>query len=116
MLGGKRADRIGELVKEELGRLILMRVKDPRMGFVTITHVKMSADLRHARVMYSVMAKDTVADRTSEALESARGFLQHEIANRLKLRLTPVLKFDLDTSLDQSLKIDAIIKKLHEGL
>lgn len=113
MLGGKRTERIAELIKVELGRLILTKLKDPRLGFVTITRVIMSADLRNARVMYSVMNRKEDDDPTAKALESARGFLQHEIASDLKLRLTPRLSFHLDTSVEHSMKIEAIIKKLH---
>ncbi len=115
MLGGKRTDRIAELVKMELGRLILMKLKDPRLGFVTITHVIVSADLRNARVMYSVMNDQQKNDQTAQALESAKGFLQHELADSLKLRLTPKLAFYLDTSVQHSLRIESIIQKLHEG-
>lgn len=113
MLGGKRTERIAELIRAELGRLILMKLKDPRLGFVTITHVTMSADLRHARVMYSVMSTQPHAQSTQEALESARGFLQRELGGYSKLRLTPRLSFHLDTSVEHSLRIEALIKKIH---
>ncbi len=113
MLGGKRTERIAELIKTELGLLILTKLKDPRLGFVTVTHVKISADLGHARVMYSVMNTES-AEKTEKALESARGFLQHELADRLKLRLTPYLDFYLDKSSEHSFKIESIIRKIHE--
>lgn len=113
MLGGKRTERTGELIRAELGRLILMKLKDPRLGFVTITQVTMSADLRHARVMFSVMRSQPHAESTQEALESARGFLQHELADILKLRLTPRLSFHLDASVEHSMRIEALIKKIH---
>lgn len=115
MLGGKRTDRIGELVREELGRLVLTRLKDPRLGFVTITSVRMSPDLREALVLYSVIGTDEDRLKTQEALESARGWLQHEIAGCLKLRLTPKLRFKLDHSLEHSLRIESILRELHEN-
>jgi ribosome-binding factor A len=114
MLGGKRSERIGELVKEELGRLLVTKLKDPRLGFVTITSVRMTPDLREALVLYSVIGSDAVRESTQAALESARGFLQHELADLLKLRLTPRLRFKVDHSLEHSLRIESIIRKLHE--
>lgn len=127
MLGGKRTERVAELIRAELGTLILMRLKDPRLGFVTITRVEVSPDLRHARVWYSVLkAQPRQADsgqgqandgpaKTAQALESARGFLQHQLAAALKLRLTPVLSFELDHSVDHSMEIEAIIRKIHSN-
>lgn len=113
MLGGKRSERVAELIKAELGRMILMKLKDPRLGFVTITRVALSADLRHARVWYSVLQSQPKAENTAQALESAKGFLQHELADALKLRLTPVLTFEVDHSIDHSIKIESIIQQIH---
>ena len=135
MLGGKRTERVAELIRAELGALILMKLKDPRLGFVTITRVEVSPDLRHARVWYSVLkpqqphpeptaaqakgrsdqAAEDAEIKTAKALESARGFLQHELADTLKLRLTPVLSFELDHSVDHSMQIEAIIRQIHSN-
>jgi len=123
MLGGKRTERVAELIRAELGTLILMRLKDPRLGFVTITRVEVSPDLRHARVWYSVLRSpqngekktESVESKTAEALESARGFLQRHLAEALKLRLTPVLSFELDHSVDHSMEIEAIIRQIHSN-
>ena len=138
MLGGKRTERVAELIRVELGTLILMKLKDPRLGFVTITRVEVSPDLRHARVWYSVLKPQASAgqsgqqapaagpgrsgqtaeggqSKTAEALESARGFLQHELSAALKLRLTPVLSFELDHSVDHSMQIEAIIRQIHSN-
>ncbi|HNV87250.1 MAG TPA: 30S ribosome-binding factor RbfA [Candidatus Omnitrophota bacterium] len=114
MLGGKRTERIGEQIKEEMGRIVLLRLKDPRLGFVTITHVEMSADLKYAKVFYSVMGSPEACANTAKALESARGYLQREISKTLKLRLTPMLQFYLDDSIAHGLQIESIIKKIHE--
>ncbi|MBI4550617.1 MAG: 30S ribosome-binding factor RbfA [Candidatus Omnitrophica bacterium] len=104
---------MAELVKAELGRLILTKLKDPRLGFITVTNVSMSADLRHANVSYSVMNEPQTAEDTAQALESAKGFLQHELAGSLTLRLTPRLTFHRDESVEHSIQIEKIIKKLH---
>ena len=112
---GKRADRVAALIKEELGVILLRGIKDPRIGFVTITDVQVSDDLKHARVFYSVLGDDDKKEETAKGLEQARGFLQRDIAHTLKLRFTPRLSFAADSSLDEGIKIDGIIRKIHEA-
>ena len=109
---GKRVDRVGQLVQQEMSKLILGRTKDPRIGFTTVTHVKMTADLKSAVVFVSVMGKEKVKLATIAGLEHARGFFQHEIGEALKLRFTPKIQFELDRSIDRSLEIDQILKKV----
>ena len=110
----RRTDRVAHLIQMELGRLILTKVKDPRLGFVTVTHVDISADLKSARVFYSVMGGPKVKDATRLALENAAGFLQREIASVIRLRYTPKLVFRLDDSLDQSMEIDRLIRDVQK--
>ena len=109
---GKRVDRVGQLVQQEMSKLILGRTKDPRIGFTTVTHVKMTADLKSAVVFVSVMGTEKVKLATIAGLEHARGFFQHEIGEALKLRFTPKIQFELDRSIDRSLEIDQILKKV----
>lgn len=112
---GKRSDRIAALIKEELGSVFSKgRMKDPRIGFVTITEVKMSDDLKYARVFYTVLGDERVTEDTAKGLEMARGFLQRDLADTLRLRFTPHLTFALDSSLEEGMKIDGIIRKLHD--
>ena len=111
---GKRSERIAALVKQELASVLARGLKDPRVGFVTITDVQMSDDLKFARVFYSVLGTEAKCAETAEGLEQACGFLQRNIANVLKLRLTPHLSFHLDRSLDEGMKINGIIRKIHE--
>lgn len=111
---GKRADRVGHLIQMELSRLLLHRVKNPRLGFVTITHVKVTPDLRSACVFYSAMGDEKSRKNSQAVLEKAVGFLQKEIGASLQLRYTPKLKFCLDDSLDRGLEIDQVLRKLHE--
>lgn len=111
---GKRIERISSLIKEELAAVITQKTRDPRIGFVTITHVDVSEDLKFAKVFYSVMGTDEQKQKTAEGLEHSRGFLQQDIAQSLKLRFTPHLIFMLDSSLDEGMKIDKIIRKIHE--
>jgi len=113
---GKRADRVAVLVKHELASLFAHQgLRDPRVHFVTITDVKMTDDLKYARVFYTVLGTDAEREETAKGLEQARGFLQRDIARNLNLRLTPLLSFELDVTLEEGMKIDGIIKKIHEG-
>lgn len=109
---GRRTERVGSLIQMELSQLILMRVKDPRLGFVTVTHVDVTPDLKSARVFYSVMGNDKVKSDSQLALEKAAGFLQKEIGTTLKLRYTPRLQFCFDDSLDRGLEIDRVLRDI----
>ena len=111
---GKRANRIGELIKQELALVLSKEARDPRIGFITITEVKVSDDLKYARVFYSVLGNESTKEETAKGLAQAAGFLQRDIASKLNLRFTPHLSFTLDPSLDEGLKIDTIIRKIHE--
>ena len=114
MSSGKRIDRVGHLIQMELGKLILHRVKDPRLGFVTVTHVSVTPDLRSAMVFYSVMGDDKQKSDSQTALDKAAGFLQKEIGSALKLRYTPRLKFQRDDSLDHNFEIDRVLKNIED--
>jgi len=111
---GKRIERINSLMKEELGRVLTQKIRDPRIGFVTVTQVEVSEDLKHAKVFYSVMGTEEERQKTAEGLERSRGFLQQDIGMTLKLRFTPHLIFILDKSLDEGMKIDSIIRQIHQ--
>ena len=111
---GKRADRVAVLIKEELGSLFARGLKDPRIGFVTVTDVKVSDDLKYARVFYTVLGDERTKEETAEALNAARGYLQRDLATTLNLRFTPHLAFSLDSSLDEGNRIDGIIRKIHD--
>ena len=112
---GKRVERVAALVKHEIAEALSKGVRDPRIGFVTVTEVKMSDDLQHARVFYSVFGDEAKRKETAEGLDQARGFLQRDLAKQLNLRFTPQLAFIEDSSLDEGLKIDGIIRKIHEA-
>ena len=107
-----RLDRVGDLLKEELSELILREVKDPRVGFVTITGVRVSADLRHARVYVVTHETGEGQERTLEGLQSARGYLRGALGRRLRLKYIPDLSFNIDETLEQGLRIHEILKSL----
>ena len=109
---GKRLERVGHLIQMELSQLILHRVKDPRLGFVTITHVSVTPDLRSACVFYSSLGDAKARKESQVALEKASGFLQKEIGSALELRYTPRLKFMFDDSIDRGLEIDRVMRDI----
>lgn len=110
----RRTERMASLIQTELGELTLKKLKDPRIGFVTVTGVEVTPDLKLAKVYYSVMGDKGKRGGTQRALEHSAGFLQREIAVALKLRYTPKLSFHLDESLDRGMQIEQILRKLKE--
>ena len=96
----------------ELSQLVLHKMKDPRVGYVTILHVDVAPDLRSARVFYSVIGNAQKQKETQVALEKGAGFLQREIGQALELRYTPKLKFIFDDSFDRGQEIDKVIQHI----
>lgn len=115
MPDGDRKTRIESLVQSAIGQLILTRVKDPRVGFVTVTQIQMTADLKMAKVFYTVLGNQGTREETALALDRAAGYLQHELAVDLKLRSTPKLKFIFDDTYDERIKIDGLLHRMHEN-
>ncbi len=108
-----RAERVGDLLKEELSELLLREIKDPRIGFVTITGIRVSADLRHARVYVVTHETGEGQQRTLEGLQSARGYLRGALGRRLRLRYIPDLSFWVDETMEEGFRIQAILKSLN---
>jgi ribosome-binding factor A len=109
---GVRLLRINESIREILSSVIATEgLKDPRVGFVTVTGVDTSSDLRHAKVYVSVLGDQLRRDETMAALEKARGFLQVQVNERLRLKRTPQLQFLYDGTTDNAMHIDALIRK-----
>ena len=91
---------VQELIKQEMSKMLLKELKDPRIGFVTVTDVEMTGDLREAKIYVSVMGGAEQVKSSLEGLNSALGFVRREIGQRVRLRFTPEISFALDTSLD----------------
>lgn len=106
---GGRMRRVDEAMKAVLSHAISKDLKDPRVGFVTVTGVKTSTDLRHARVFVSVLGEEPAREATIEGLRSAHGFLQHRVATELRLKHTPTLEFEYDGSIDRGMRISHLI-------
>lgn len=108
-MASRRMAKIAEAMRETLSQCILFELKDPRLGFITLTRVEPAADLRTAKVYVSIMGDDADASRTLHALRHAAGFLQSKVADRLQTRYTPVLRFHIDESLKKSIEISRLI-------
>src|SRR5438874_6929702 len=104
-MGGGRMRRVDEAVREVLGDAIAKDLADPRVGFVTVTAVKTSPDLRHARVYVSVLGDETQREQSLAALARAHGFLQGRLAAELSLKHTPQLTFHFDPSIQRGMRI-----------
>jgi ribosome-binding factor A len=101
--------RVDEAMRAVLSDAISKDLKDPRVGFVTVTGVKTSPDLRHARVYVSVLGQDPVREDSLEGLRSAHGYLQRRVADELTLKHTPSLTFEYDDTVDRAIRISGLI-------
>jgi ribosome-binding factor A len=106
---GARMRRVNEAVREVVSAHIAGDLKDPRIGFVTVTSVDTSPDLRHARVYVSVLGDATERERALEGLASSRGYLQAKLNEELHLKRTPMLAFEYDPSVEQGVRMTRLI-------
>lgn len=114
----QRAERVAEMIKQEISQLLHRGLKDPRIGFVTITDVEVTGDLRSAKVFISVYGNDKQKHDSMEGLIAATGFIRRELGKYLKLRFTPELTFKFDESVEYGTRINELITDLkrHDGL
>jgi len=111
-MGDGRMRRVDEAVRAVLSDAIAKDLQDPRVGFVTVTAVKTSPDLRHARVYVSVLGDEQARTETLDGLSSAHGFLQGRVAAELSLKHTPTLTFEYDESVDRGMRITQLINEI----
>ncbi len=104
---------MADLIKLEISDLLLKEVRDPRIGSVTITGVKVSDDLRTARIFFVELGKDQCSEEVRTGLARATGFLRKELASRLRLRLVPEIFFTYDPSFAYGSRIDTLISEIH---
>ncbi len=109
----KRSKRVGDLFREEIADIIMHRVKDPRVGFITVTSVKVSEDLSYARVFVSVLKKEET-EETLRVLNSASGFIRSEVGKRVRIKRLPRFEFFEDETIEYGARIDSLLKKLKE--
>ena len=107
-----RIEKLQELIKQETSKMLLYDIKDPRIGFVTVTDVEMTGDLREAKIFVSIMGNEEQIKSSMEGLQSALGFVRREIGKRIRLRFTPEISFAPDKSLDYSEHIQKILLQI----
>ncbi|EIA19870.1 30S ribosome-binding factor RbfA [Listeria fleischmannii] len=110
-----RSNRVAEQMKKELGDILNRKLKDPRLGFITITDVEVTGDLQQATIFISILGNEKEREDTLLALEKAHGFIRSEIGNRMRLRKVPELLFEMDSSLEYGNRIDELLRDLNKG-
>jgi ribosome-binding factor A len=109
----KRADRVADLIRTEISDLLLKQVRDPRIGAVTITGVKVTDDLRTARIFFVELGKDQCSEEVRAGLGKAAGFLRRELGRRIRLRSVPELLFSYDPSFAYGDRIERLLSEIH---
>ena len=116
MRNNRRADRVGEAIREEIATFLTESAKDPRIvGFVTVTGVDLSQDLRHAKVFVSVMGSDAEKAATFEGLDSVASHLRSRVARALRLRVAPEIQFREDESVARAARIESLLADIKSG-
>jgi ribosome-binding factor A len=110
-----RPERVAELIRETVAQFLTEKVRDPRIGFVTVTGVEVSGDLAHATVRVSVLGSEEEKARTLEGLASAARFLRARLSRELHLRTSPELRFERDRGLEHAVRIDQLLRELKES-
>jgi ribosome-binding factor A len=106
----RRTDRVGEALQALVAQLLLREIKDPRIGLVTITGVKISPDLRHAKVYFSTLGDEAQRAQSLKGLTSAAGFIRSQVARQLNLRVAPQIAFEFDATLEQADRLSRLLK------
>ncbi len=112
MASGKRATRVGDLILREIAFLLLEKVKDPRVRGVTLTGIRLSNDLKQAKVFYSVLGEQVEIEKALKGLNSAKGFIKRQIGTRMELRYVPELLFVHDASLEEGSHLERVFEKM----
>jgi ribosome-binding factor A len=107
-----RHDKVAKALHREISSIIHDELKDPRLGFVTLTRVELTQDMRFAKVFYSVLGTEQAYQKTQQALESALGFIKKLVSQRIRLRFAPDILFKEDHSVEYSVRIDEILNQI----
>jgi ribosome-binding factor A len=110
----KRADRVADLIKQELSSILRREVGDPRIAHITVTDVKLTDDLRSARIYFVELGKDRLSADVENGLSKAKGFLKRELGKRLQLRYIPELAFFYDPSFEYGSRIERLLKEVRK--
>jgi ribosome-binding factor A len=114
MTTGKRSEKVADLIHKEISEMLIKSLKDPRIGFVTITRVTVSEDCRFAKIYFSVMGSLAERDKSAMGLNSAKGYIRKELGRRMGLRYTPEIMFQFDPSIEYAIHIEEVIQHLHQ--
>ena len=115
MMRFKRSEKVGDQVREEISQILLRELQDPRIGFVTITKVALSDDLRIAKVYYSVFGGEQEKEESYQGLESAKGYIKRELGRRVRLKYMPEITFIFDDSLEYGEHIEELLQGVEDA-
>src|SRR4030043_1254630 len=113
MVEGKRSEKVADLIHKEVSEMLIKSLKDPRIGFVTITRVTVSEDCRFAKIYFSVMGSLAERDKSAMGLNSAKGYIRKELGRRMGLRYTPEIMFQFDPSVEYGIRMEELIHHIH---
>jgi len=111
---GKRSEKVGDLIQKEISHMLVRSIKDPRIGFVTITRVIVSDDCRFAKVYFSVAGSLAERESSVKGLDSAKGYVRRELGRRIRLRYTPEITFQFDPSVEYAIHMEEVIQSIHQ--
>lgn len=111
---GKRSEKVADLIQKEISQMLVKSIKDPRIGFVTITKVAVSEDCRFAKIYFSVAGNVAERESSQKGLESAKGFVRKELGRRIRLRYTPEIMFQFDPSIEYAIHMEELIQSIHQ--
>jgi ribosome-binding factor A len=111
---GKRSEKVADLIQKEISQMLVKSIKDPRIGFVTITKVSVSEDCRFAKVYFSVVGTLAERERSMKGLDSAKGFVRKELGRRIRLRYTPEILFQFDPSIEYAIHMGELIQTIQQ--
>jgi ribosome-binding factor A len=106
-----RTRRVGEQIQREMAQLVQQEIKDPRLGLVTISAVKLSKDMSHANIFFTILNDEQSVEETLKILDGASGFLRHELGKRMQLRIVPHIHFKYDESISYGNELSSLINK-----
>lgn len=109
-----RPRAVGNFLKREIAQILAQEVRDPRLGFATVTRIEVSPDLKHARVYVSVYGTEREREESLAALTRARGYIQHRLSPRIRLKYMPELSFVIDRSVEYSIHIDEMLDRIED--
>ncbi|HEV2380282.1 MAG TPA: 30S ribosome-binding factor RbfA [Terriglobia bacterium] len=115
MVPGHRHDRLADQIRGEVAEMIEGELKDPRIGFVTVTRVDLSPDFSHARVQVSILGDEQARKDSLSGLQSATGYVRRQVTQRLRLRRAPEIAFAIDRGAEEAARIEELLGKIREG-